>query len=157
MCTLVHISVRWPNSEACTIKPPVDLLPNYLDSQWTVSISFGQISMFFHFGHRSSPVWVAALHPRCFLWQSWPKHCRPERAAVQASWVKEKDGWWSKWRDREMLTMRLALCVLEWALLNCCWSCSIQISPLGSNLCYEAKIKLSLTMCVLWNQFSVSV
>lgn len=37
-------------------KPPVDLLPNYLDSQWTVSISFGQISMFFHFGHRSSPV-----------------------------------------------------------------------------------------------------
>lgn len=35
----------------------------------------------FIFGHRSSPVYIAAPQP-CFLWQSWPK---PERAAVQCS------------------------------------------------------------------------
>ena len=39
------VSVRGPNSEA-SVKPPVDSLPNYLDSQRTASISFGKISVF---------------------------------------------------------------------------------------------------------------
>ena len=83
----------------------------------------------------------AAPHPRCFLWQSWPKHCRPERAAVRGerrpAGSKKRDWWWSKWRDGETLTMRLALCVFESASLNSRWCGSA--SSLWSKLRYKKK------------------
>lgn len=89
----------------------------------------------------------AAPHPRCFLWQSWPKHCRPERAAVRGerrpAGSKKRDWWWSKWRDGETLTMRLALCVFESASLNSRWCGSA--SSLWSKLRYKKKKKPSLT------------
>lgn len=46
VCVSAHMSVWWPNAEACTVKLPVESLPNYLDSQWTAPISFGKISVF---------------------------------------------------------------------------------------------------------------
>lgn len=76
---------------------PVLIFWRWINRKWTRQQHWQRTSALarlacFHFGHRSSPVCVAATCPRCFLWQS----CWPERAAVQwreqASWVKEEPG-----------------------------------------------------------------
>lgn len=117
-CVFLHTYLLVGQTQkARTIKLPVDSLPNYLDSQWTAPISSGKISVFSFWPSQQSCLRcrsTSSLFSLTKLAKALPVWEGRSADGVQGSWVKEKDWWWSKWRDREMLTTRLALCVCVW-------------------------------------------
>lgn len=142
--------------DVCTTKPHVDSPPIYLDSQRTASISFGKDKHVFILTI-AAVLSALPLHILVVFSDKAGQSTAGLRGlqcsgGVQASWVKERNWWWSKWRDREMLTTRLALVCLSvrcWTVVN------VVRSGLSIQTCAIAVKNLKLSVTERQTEFDI--